>query len=391
MKSILFLFLPFIILTSCSSTDKLIREGKYDKAFKKSLKKVIRKPDDEKSVINLGSAYNKAQEKSKSIIKELTLSGNPDIWDNVYHEYLKMKGRYEKISPVLPLKYKGKNLQIEKDDYAALAMEAKKKAAEYHYALGKKLLSYGDKYKCRDAYYEFDKVLSYFNNYKDAESLKNKALGCGIAYVAIYFDEKNSDIKLIPEDRKLLFAFDENDFNSFWVRFEAYINDKKIPQSDYYIEVTINKIIFYPERVENNTYKVEKRILDGEEYVRDENGNIVTDSTGHPLTQPVYRNVFCIVKETLLKKDAEIEVGVKIVDGISGNILKKSVLRANQHFRYEYAQANGDLRVLDDRQRELISHRPAGFPPNEEFITELIKNVSRELYGFIKDNRRMLK
>ncbi len=388
MKNIFWTFAVLLLVVSCSSTDKLIREGKYDKAFKRSLRKVIRNPENEKAVINLATAYNKAQERSDNLIKNLVAGGTPDIWDNVYSEYVKMNERWKKISPVLPLKYKGKELRITQKNYMELANEAKRKAAEYHYALGKKLLAANNKYKCRDAYYEFDKVLSYFKNYKDAASLKNKAYNCGIFNVAIYYDDKNAPVALVQEDKKLLFAFDENDFNSFWIRYEAYLN--KVPESDYYIEVSVDKIMLYPERVESNTYKVEKRILDGEEYVRDENGNILTDSTGHPLTHSVYRNVFCIVKETHLKKDAEIEATVKIIDGKTGEVLKKDQLHADQHFRYEFAQANGDLRVLDERQRELISHKPAGFPPQEAFVTELIKNLSKVLYVYIKDHRRLI-
>ena len=377
-------------MVSCSSTERLIRAGKYEKAFRKSLKKVIRNPKNENAVKTLSIAYNKSQEKSLGIINNMISSGNPDIWDNVYVEYIKMNERLEKISPLLPLKYNGKELKVIKDDFFGLASEAKKKAAEYHYVLGKKMLSSNDKDNCREAFKEFDKVLSYYKNYKNAKDLKEKAYECGISYVAIYYEDRYSELKLITEDKKILFAFDENDFNSFWVKYEAYINEP-VPDADYYIAVSIDKIIMHPERVENNTYKVEKVIMDGEEYVRDENGNILTDTTGNPVTKPVYREVFCIVKETMLMKDAEISAIVRIIDGVTGKVIKKDMLHADQHFRYEFAQANGDLRVLDDRQRKLISHKPKGFPHDEVFVTELLKNLSRILYEYIKDNRRHLK
>lgn len=377
-----------LFIAGCSSTDKLIRKGQYDKAFRKALKRVIRNPQNEKEVYNLATAYNKAQENSEARIKELVSSGQPDIWDDVYYEYTRMNDRYNKIKPVLPLRYKGKNLEIKHDDYYNLAINAKKKAAEYHYVLGKKLLNSNNKSDIRKAYYEFDKVLTYFDNYKDAKQLKETAYQKGISRIAV-FVENHSKYKLFRDYLEALYDFDISDLNSKWTRFE-FVTSLDVPKNkDGYIKVVIDDIEISPERVESNTYVVEKNIVVGEDYVYDDNGHIVTDSTGQPVTHPVMGKAKCIVKETHLKKDGFIKATVFYIDGYSQNLIKKSPIGADQHFEYAFARADGDLRVLDDRVRKLLQNAPAGFPPDETIIRDLFHNLSGALYDNIRRNRRI--
>ncbi len=383
-KKILALFSILLLLESCTSTDKLIRKGEYDKAFKRSLKKVIRKPNDEEAVKNLVIAYNKAQERDEGKIKNLISTGQPDIWDKVYYIYLDMNDRYEKINPLLPLKINGQNVSIRKNNYFALAEEAKKKAAEYHYVLGKKYMKEGTRDSYREAYYEFNHALMFYNDYKDAKRLRDIAEQKGISLVAI-FVTNNSRIKLFAEDVNNLFSFNPCKFNSQWVRFQTYVND--IPKdADYYIEVQIDDISISPERVESVVHKIEKDIQDGTEYVYDANGNILTDSTGHYITRPRIIHATCIVKETHLKKDAHATATVKYED--KSTMLKKSPIGAEQHFEYVYATANGDLRVLDEDTRKLLRD-PVQFPPNEVLIHDLFKNLSEALKENIRKNRRI--
>ncbi len=380
----------FIILfiAGCSSTDKLIRKGKYDKAFKRSLKKVTRNPQNEKEVYNLATAYNKAQENSEEHIKELISSGQPDIWDDVYYEYNQMNYRYNKIKPVLPLKYKGKNLEIKHNDYYNLAINAKKKAAEYHYVLGKKLLNSNNKTDIRKAYYEFDKVLTYFDNYKDAKQLRETAYQKGISHVAV-FVVNHSKYKLYKDYLEALYDFDISRLNGEWTKFELVETPYEPNNKDGYIKVVIDDIEISPERVESNTYVVEKNIVVGEDYVYDENGHIVTDSTGQPITQPVMGKAKCIVKETHLKKDGYIKATVLYLGSDKKYLIKKSPIGADQHFEYAFARADGDLRVLDDRVRKLLQNEPSGFPPDETIIRDLFHNLSGALYENIRRNRRI--
>jgi len=389
MRLRIFFLLPvFIFAISCSSTDKLIRKGQYDKAFKKALKRVVRNPQNEKEVYNLALAYNKAQQNTEERIKELVATGSPDIWDEVYNDYTLMKYRYEKIKPVLPLKYKGKILKVEKKDYSGLANEAKKKAAEYHYALGKKYMRSGTKQDYRRAYYEFSDALSYFQEYKDARKLREDAYRRGLMYVAV-FAVNHSKYRIPVEFYDKLFDFDLSRINRTWTKFEFYKGKDKPKGYDGFVKIVIDDIQISPERVENNTYTVEKTIQVGEDYVRDENGHILTDSSGNPLTQPVMGKAVCIVKETHLKKDAFITSTMYFINVPTHEILKKIPAGAEQHFDYAFAQANGDLRVLDDRVRELLNNKPVPFPPDEVMIRDLFENLSQAVEDNIYRYRRI--
>jgi hypothetical protein len=383
-RSFIYGLLILIFAAGCTSTDKLIRKGQYDKAFKRALRKVTRNPNNEKEVYNLATAYNKVQQNSEDRISQLKASGRPDIWDQVYREYSKMNERYQKIKPLLPLQYKGQSLPVKHDDYFNFAENAKLKAAEYHYALGVKLLKSQNKEDIRNAYYEFEKVLNYFENYKNARQLKEEAYQKGINHI-IVFVENHSKYKLYKDYLEALFDFDVSRLNRKWTDYE-FVETNKIPQGDGYVKVVIDAIDISPERVENNTYTVEKEIVVGQDYVYDENGHIVTDSTGNPVTKPVMGKAKCIVKETHLKKDGIIKGTVLYIDRYS-KIIKKSPIGADQHFEYAFARADGDLRVLDDRVRKLLKNDPAGFPPDETIIRDLFHNLSGALYSDMRKNR----
>ena len=72
-----------------------------------------------------------------------------------------LKARQARVRTVLPLDLNGRSINYSYVDYDADPVTAKKKAAEYYYNNGQKLLQNGDKLSYREAYYQLIKAQEY--------------------------------------------------------------------------------------------------------------------------------------------------------------------------------------------------------------------------------------
>ncbi|NCC71121.1 hypothetical protein EOM09_06075, partial [bacterium] len=101
MKKIILIAIAAILLQACASSTSLLRKGRYDESITKSVKKIQKKPEKIKEVQNLEQAFRIANQKDNDRINFLRLSGQPDIWDEIFKVYLVMKNRQERVR-ILP-------------------------------------------------------------------------------------------------------------------------------------------------------------------------------------------------------------------------------------------------------------------------------------------------
>ena len=142
-------------------------------AVRKSVKKLRKKPTKEKEILILEEAYNKANNIDNDRISFLKLEGSPDMWDEVYNRFNKMKVRQNLVKSVIPLEIMstGRIIQFKMVNYDEEIINAKKKAAEYFYIHGKELLARDDRENAKRAYFEFKRCRALYPNYKDIDEL----------------------------------------------------------------------------------------------------------------------------------------------------------------------------------------------------------------------------
>ncbi len=387
-KTIFFLLFASLFLFSCSNTEKLIRKGQFDRAFQVSLHRVIRHPDKAKEVNSLITAYNKAQQRDNDYIIMLRKQGTPDIWDNVFDAYRRMDSRQNQIKPVLPLKINGQTQNISLVNYQNEIVEAQKKAAEYYYVHGKKLLATNNKDKARQAYYEFEKTKKYYVNYKDVNDLINQAYSKGIRHVSIFVENKslvNFSNFLNEELSKKLLDLNVPSFNSKWVQYHTYI--KNPPVQDYSVIIQFQKLFALPGSTNQKSYNKEKEIENGWQYVLDNNGNVMKDSLGNDIKVPKIEKIFCNVTEVHLHKEAHVAGKIIFYDNEHHTELKYLPIGADQVFDYVYATANGDLRALDEKTKKLINKKPLPFPPTPIMINDAFNTLKVAINDGIGKNK----
>ncbi|PIP54634.1 MAG: hypothetical protein COX07_04265 [Bacteroidetes bacterium CG23_combo_of_CG06-09_8_20_14_all_32_9] len=384
MRLLIFL-ISVILLTGCVSSNKLYQRGQYDGAIRKSVKKIRGNADNPKEINVLEKSFLAANEANQSRIKYLKTEGKPEMWNEVFTNYLLLKNRQELVRTVLPLKNGNRTIDFPVIDYDREIVDAKKNAAEYFYVHAKKLLSSNDRFKARDAYFELKKVKEYYENYQDVDKYLEQARSAGITSVLLQF-ENNTYIKLPQEFGIQLLDFNISQLNSEWVN---YFNKPTNINYDNIVKNNLKIINISPEKQIEKESRQTKTIQDGWEYKLDQYNNTIKDSLGNPVKIPRMVNISCKVLEVLQQKAAHLDGVIEYYD--KNNLFTSKQLASDFFFENRIVNANGDLRALDTETAKLVGKPPVPFPNDIQMImgaTDIFKKV---MIDILNDNKYLIK
>ncbi len=387
MKKYLYILLAIILLWSCSGPKKYLKRGQYDMATRKAVQKIRKNPTKVKYIDVLVEAYPKANTIDLDKIKFLRKEGRPDVWDEIFTRYSMLKNRQDMVKTVYPLQHPYKTINFKFIDYDNEVIEAKKRAAEYFYVHGKKLLNENNKFKARDAFYEFNKVKQYYNDYRDVDDLIIKARQQGMSHALVKVQNK-SHIKLPTNFKTELIKHDYSRINTKWVEYD-YMQRNGISY-DYYIVLNVKRIDISPEGVKEEHITESKEVDDGFEYVLDNNGNVMKDSLGNDIKIPKTKTITCLVVKTFLHKAAHIDASVDYIDNTSNKIIKSIPVAADNFFDHAFAVANGDFAALSEESKKMVGIKPLPFPTDFDMIYAAGDILKKLTYDAIYNNKRIL-
>ncbi|MGM0612217.1 MAG: hypothetical protein ACQESM_01770 [Bacteroidota bacterium] len=370
------LFLLILSLAGCVSSKKYLQRGQYDKAIEKSVKKLSRKPDKTNEIGVLKKAYHMAMEEDEKRIKELRMTGQPSVFEEIYHIYEQMENRQTRVRR-LPNKVLDR-IDFTYKDYAQEKINAQKKAAEYLYAHARKLLKSDSRFDARKAYNELKRVQRIMPSYKDTDQLLQHALAKG--QTQVLFTMTNNSRTPLPEGFKNeLFKISMADLNSQWKNYDTQARDGV--NYDYYIDLKLKAIMVSPEQVKQSESTETKTVDDGWEYEYDENGNVKKDSLGNDIKTKKTKTISCDVLETRMRKHTTIKGRLEFIEAGSDQVIKTDPVTAEWHFEHEYIQTNGNIDALSKETKEKLGVKPVPFPPSEAMIlnaASVLKEMSKE-------------
>ena len=385
MKKIFYAFLILSLLTGCTSSKKYLQRGRYDSAINKSVKKLIKKPDKEKEIAVLEQAYRMANQSDNDRIKFLKQSGQPEIWDEVFKRLNNMKNRQANVkrlqSSVLA------KINFVPIDYDSEIISAKKKAAEYFYVHASELLKKNEKFAARQAYEEFIKVKNYYSSYKDVDRKINDAYVLGVNHVLFKMQNK-SGIALPKNFESDLLKISLKELNNKWIDYDTR-QDRNIFY-DYTIQLNLKLINITPELVKQRDYSESKKVEDGWQYVLNNNGNVMKDSSGNDLKVKKYKTITCYITETHLTKKAIVGGSLDYYDNRTKQLIKTDAVTTESFFDHTFGIAKGDLNAITKKSRQLIRTKPLPFPPNLEMIYRTNENLKKMTKDIINRNKRLV-
>lgn len=376
MKKSIFILLIAFLAVSCTSSKKYLERQQYDLAIIKSAKKLMRNPSKIKEIDVLRRAFKAANQQDDERIAYLKTTGQPDIWDEIFHIYNRRKARQDRVKS-LPQSVLS-SIGYVYVDYTKETVNAQQNAAEYYYQKGLSLLKNGDRTSARQAYDQFMNSKRFFTNYKDVDRQLNIARQMGTAN--ILFEAKNKSGKILPEgfvDEILKIYL--TDIEQLFVRYFTQYDTNIVYH--YYAVLSINQVDVSPESVKEIFYEESKEVQDGWDYVLDSNGNVMKDSLGNDVKVPRMVDIVCKVREIQMHKQAIVGGTLDVFD-IGSMLLKSDPIAAETFFDYVYAFADGDKTILSEETRRKLNNPPQGFPADLMMVFDaasIVKNISKDI------------
>jgi hypothetical protein len=285
----------------------------------------------------------------------------------------------------------GKSLNYEYIDYDAEIVLAKRKAAEYYYTNGKKLLQNSDKDSYRNAHDQLVRARNYSGDgYPDLNELIIKARNMGISRVLVQV-ENSSRIMIAPDFQDELLAFDTQGLNSDWVEFHfRHLNDKI--DYDYYVSIHLLDILLSPEETKNKDLIYKKEVEDGFVYALDAKGNVMKDSAKNDIKIKKYKTIQSTLIETSQRKAVQIRGEVEILElKPMKRLMVKQPIGAENVFQNVSARAIGDQAALDDEARQKIQKGPVPYPSDLQMIFNTAETLKPAIRNAIYMNRRYIR
>ncbi len=383
MKNFYVLFLSLIFLASCGTKKQIaqsIASGNFNKAIDLAIKKLSKKKNTKSSddyVLLLEEAYAKANEKDLREIERLKKEPYPEKWEKIYRLYAGIMDRQDKVRPLLPLRItsQNRNAHFDMTDYMKPLREARNRMVEVKYNQALAEMRKRTRTGYRTAYDLLEEIDRYYPDYKDVRQRMETCRQNGIAYVGVKIENKTD--KIIPKKlQNELLDFEGNRANNFWTVYEPAGKDSL--QYDYLIKLTFTDIQVSPEKEQEKIIDQERQIQDGWNYVRDQNGNIVRDSTGKAIRTPRYITVRARVHQYRQFKEAVVKAKMDLY-GLPGlKKLASEPLQAHYVFENIYLKVQGDKRALSDELGQIINNIKKPFPSNEQMIYDAGQDIKAQ-------------
>lgn len=390
MKQLLLTTVLLLVLTSCigrKQIEKAINHGNYDQAISDALRKLENnkdKPRKQDYIVMLEDAYYKVLDKDLNTIKHLKKDGNPEQYKTIYNIYLDLEARQNAIKRVLPLQINGKKLILKFNNYNSAIVDYRYKTSDYLMGQGITLLDSEDKYNARKAYNLFSYLESINPNFEETRSLMKEAHQKGMDYVHVSIENQTDQfIPLRLEDE--LLDFNTYGLNQFWTTYHA-IADENIDY-DFGMQLQLKRIIISPERINEKQILREKQIVDGWEYLLDNNGNVAKDSLGNDIKIDKIINVRARFFEVLQTKSAQVIADVVYTDLRQNQIIDNFTIDSGFVFENVFGRFRGDRRALNRNDRQLIEQRQMLFPTDEQMVFDTGEDLKQQLKRIISSYR----
>ena len=384
------LLILLIVFSGCAYSKYYYEQGDVDTAISTAVTRLRNNPKNWREALILEKAYNESYVKNTARINYLKKEGNPDCWMEIYDLYAAIDKHQKMVQPLLPIfiKKEFRNADIPIIDVDQELISAKKKAAEYLYALASELMKHNTKPDYRKAYQSFNEIKNYFVSFRDVDLLMNTCYNKGQNYVQVQY--KNNTNLIIPKDFETnLLQIDVQQFNSNWVKYYSSL-DKNSIDFDYFIVMNIRDINISPEQLREREYPEERTIEDGWQYVLDSKGNVKKDTLGNDIRVKKYSTVRCMIKETSQIKQGQLTGNFEIKEVKTNRQLQQIPFNENLVFTNIFAISTGDPRAMSDESRRKIGGRPMPFPTNLQMVMDVSTILKTKLIETVRANTSLL-
>ena len=378
-SSLIFSWFFFMFsFVSCTSIEKLVETGQYDKAIYYATNKLSgAKVNKVEYVKGLETAFKKATEKDMTYIDKLKNEGNPESWETILSIYNIISDRQEQIRPLLPLTDEnGKKANFLFVNINDLEKEAKEQTINFLYSSAKDFLqearSSKDRIPARKAYESLLKLKNYAARFLDVPQLEREARELGTTKILV--NVQNYSQAVFPaglEDEILRLGF--RDLDREWQKFDAYPERNR--EYDLGITLILSNVQVSPGSVSEKSFSEKKEIPDGFQYALDEKGNVKKDTAGNDIKLPKTKVIEAQILEVFQSKSAGLSGRLEVMDLHTKGVRESRDINTVAIFENRAASFKGDERALTEDTKKRLGNRPAVFPTDAVLLLEAARKL----------------
>lgn len=367
-----------ISFVSCTSIEKLVDTGQYDKAIYYATNKLSgAKVNKVEYVKGLETAFKKATEKDMAYIDKLKNEGNPETWETILSIYNTISDRQEQIRPLLPLTDEnGKKANFLFVNTNDLEKEAKEQTINFLYNSAKDLLDEArnskDRIPARKAYESLLKLKNYAARFLDVPQLEREARELGTTKILV--NVQNYSQAVFPaglEDEILRLGF--RDLDREWQKFDAYPERNR--EYDLGITLILSNVQVSPGTVSEKSFSEKKEIPDGFQYALDEKGNVKKDTAGNDIKLPKTKVIEAQILEVFQSKSAGLSGRLEVMDLHTKGVRESRDINTVAIFENRASSFKGDERALTEDTKKRLGNRPAVFPTDAVLLLEAARKL----------------
>lgn len=359
----------FLLLTNCNTykqANTALVSGNFEQAFDQSYQTYIKNPSTKNAAKYLpiiNEAYHKGQEQDELRLKEIESLNGSAKYKEAYLIINRLQGRQKRVAGLQGRLVNGKDYYFKTKDYSSAFKTIQENYAKFLYDEGLSFLDLGGKLNAQTAYYNFKNLEAVYPNYRDARILMNSAKQKGMYSVLVQL--RNNTEVVIPRRLEAdLLNFNSYGMDSEWTNFYT---GQANSSYDYIIELSFERIFISPEKEKIETHTFEKDIVDGKEELK-KDGKVVKDKDDKPIMVDRYIKIRGRFDEIIRTKEAAITARYYLVDNQKQQAIESMDLVSHFVFSDSAGKFSGDKRVLERSYLDLLSHRIAYFPSNEQMI-----------------------
>lgn len=393
MKILVPSLIVFFLCLGCGSlkkTERALNSGNYDNAIELAVKNLATnkyKKRKQEYVVMLEGAYKKAVERDHERIQFLQLDGNPNSKREIYEIFVQLHERQLLIKPLLPLRIleENRDASFEFKNYDAQIISVKEEYSNYLYGKGKSLIENAmSKNDYRLAYQELNSLQRLNPNYLDTYNLIHTAHRNGVDYVFVKI--KNSTEMVVPKRLASdLLSFGTYGLNNMWIEYHNTIVENQ--EYDYELLLDFRSIKISPEQVKERQFSKEKEIVDGWEYLLDENDDQVRNEKGEKIKVDKLKTVKFEYLEFTQFKSVEVAATVSYFNVETKQLLDNFPLKSSYVFNHMYATGTGDRRALESDISGYLEAKSVAFPSDEQMIYDSGEDLKNNLKSILTKYR----
>jgi len=378
--------LAVVVFSSCNVYDSALQRGNDEIAFEKAVRKLNKRPKNQKAIIALEKAYNRLETKDLAKIDYIKLEEDPTLYVNLVDIYDRLSYRQSKIDHLLPLwiDKEYRNADIVLTDYKRERIAVKKKAAEYLFVSSQRLLETGNRHDSRVAFEQLLQLKDFYPGFRDVDDLIAQASLAGKSNVLL--SVSNGSGQFIPDP---LFA----SLNSVAIPqlqwSNLHTNEHAVDQFDYVVKFILEDVFVGPEMIKEKQFQQEREIF-VKEPKRGPFGRIMRDSTGKKIMIEVPKIIYADVTEFEERKDSWMKGRIEIIDAYSGNLIYSKPVHSSSKFVNRFAVASGNLDALNKETRRLLNGHSKVFWPDQTMVQNNVNKIKRNIKESVQDYRHLI-